>query len=102
MGERMVQCVKLGQELPGLDESTPDGSQALRMALLLGGPEMRQRVQERVSAKAWAMWKDMMMMVINEYRLDPTSDASNEVLRKHMEAFLFGTGEQVPGYTPPK
>lgn len=102
MGERMVQCAKLGQELPGLDESTPDGSQALRMALLLGGPEMRQRVQEHVSAKAWAMWKDMMLMVINEYRLDPTSDASNEVLRKHMEAFLFGAGAEIPGYTPPK
>jgi Fe-S cluster biosynthesis and repair protein YggX len=102
MGERMVQCVKLGQELPGLDESTPEGSQALKMALLLGGPQMRDVVRDRVSAKAWAMWKDMMMMVINEYRLDPTSDASNEVLRKHMESFLFGEGEEIPGYSPPK
>ena len=72
MAQRTVKCAKLGKELPGLDESTSEGSQALRMGLLLGGPELRQRIHDHVSAEAWSLWKDRMMMVINEYRLDPT------------------------------
>lgn len=101
MGQRMVQCAKLGRELPGLDESTPEGERALRVAQLVGGPELRQRVRDHISAEAWKLWTDFMRMVINEYRLDPTSDASNAVLNEHMEAFLFGTPEDIPGYVPP-
>lgn len=102
MAERMIKCALLGKELPGLDESTPEGDQALKMALLLGGPELRQRLYDHVSAEAWSRWKDRMLMVINEYRLDPTSDEANPVLREHMEAFLFGKGRDIPGYVPPK
>ena len=102
MAERMVHCAKLGRELPGLDESTPEGGRALRMAQLIGGPTMRQRVHDQVSAEAWNLWKERMLMVINEYRLDPTSDSSNAVLREHMEAFLFGNAAEIPNYVPPK
>jgi Fe-S cluster biosynthesis and repair protein YggX len=98
----MVQCAKLGRELPAIDENTPDGRSALKMAQLLGGAELRQRVQDQISAQAWAMWKDHMRMVVNEFRLDATSDASNAVLREQLEAFLFGPGGQVPGYVPPE
>lgn len=101
MAAKTVKCVKLGRELPGLDEETPAGSQALRMCLLFGGPELRDRVHAQVSARAWEMWTDHMRLVINEYRLDPTSDESNEILRKHMEAFFFGRPQEVPGYVPP-
>jgi Fe-S cluster biosynthesis and repair protein YggX len=101
MAQRTVQCAKLGKELPGLDDSTPDGNQALKMALLLGGPELRQRVHDHISVDAWSLWKDRMLMIINEYRLDPTSDASNAVLREHMEAFLFGESKHIPNYVPP-
>ena len=90
MTSRNVRCAKLGKELPGLDESTPEGRAALKMALLLGGSQMRQRVHDHVSAEAWKMWKDHMLMVVNEYGLDATSDESNAVLREHLEAFLFG------------
>jgi len=102
MPQRTVQCAKLGQDLPGLDESTPDGAQALKMSLLLGGAALRDRVRDHVSAEAWGLWKDHMRMVINEYHLDPTSDESNTVLREHMEAFFFGGEQRVPGYVPPK
>jgi Fe-S cluster biosynthesis and repair protein YggX len=102
MAERTVTCAKLGKELPALDETTPDGRSALKMAQLLGGPEMKQRVHDHVSAQAWQMWKDHMRMVINEYRLDPTSDDANPVLAQAMEQFLFGPGGEVPGYTPPQ
>jgi Fe-S cluster biosynthesis and repair protein YggX len=101
MAARTVKCAKLGRDLPALDEETPPGRQALKMALLLGGPEMQRRVREHVSAEAWKLWTEFMLMVINDYRLDPTSPDSNAVLAKQMEAFLFGESEQIPGYTPP-
>lgn len=102
MSTRTVHCAKLGRELPALDEAAPEGREALKLALLLGGPAFRQRVLDHVSVEAWKMWKDHMRMVINEFRLDPTSAASNAVLREQMEAFLFGPGSHVPGYVPPK
>ena len=102
MATRIVHCAKLGQDLPGLDEATPEGRSALKLALLLGGPAMRQRVQEQVSAEAWRMWKDHMLMVVNEYGLDATSDEANAVLAEQMEAFLFGEAPGVPGYVPPE
>jgi Fe-S cluster biosynthesis and repair protein YggX len=102
MTQQMVQCAKLGRELPGLDEATPQGQRALRMAQLLGGPELRQRVHEHISAEAWNLWQDRMLMVINEYHLDPTSDTSNPVLKEHMVAFLFGSAKDIPNYVPPK
>ncbi len=102
MAARTVHCAMLGHDLPGLDEDTPAGARALRMALLFGGPALKQRVQEQVSAEAWKQWLDRMLLVVNEFRLDPTSDASNPVLREHLEAFLFGAGKQVPNYQPPR
>src|SRR5947207_1654089 len=102
MAAPVVKCAKLGKELPGIDPSTPEGSQALRMALLLGGREMQQRIRETISAQAWSQWKDHMLMVMNEYRLDPTSEEANKVLRAHMESFLFGETPEIPNYVPPK
>lgn len=102
MSERTVQCARLGRTLPALDETTPEGSQALKMALLLGGPKLRDRIRDSVSAEAWGQWKDYMLMVINEYRLDPTSDESNAILRERMEAFLFGQERPVDNYQPPQ
>jgi len=101
MATRTVKCAKLKQKLPGLDPDTPEGDRALRMALLVGGPELRQRVRDSISARAWEMWTEHMLMVVNEYQLDPTSDEANKVLRPHMEAFLFGEAKQIPGYVPP-
>ncbi len=102
MAAKTVKCAKLKQELPGLDPDTPEGDRALKMVLLIGGPELRQRVQGSVSAKAWAMWTDHMLMVVNEYQLDPTSDEANKVLKPHMEAFFFGEQASIPGYVPPQ
>lgn len=99
---KTVMCVKLQKELPGIDDSTPDGQQALKMALLFGGPALKDRVEEGVSLEAWGLWKDHMLMVMNEFRLDPTSDDSNSVLAEQMEQFFFGDATQVPGYVPPE
>lgn len=100
MSERTVHCAKLGKDLPGLDETTPDGRSALKMAQLLGGPELRTRIHDHISAEAWKMWKDHMLMVVNEFQLDATSEAANPILREQLEAFLFGPGQNVPGYMP--
>jgi Fe-S cluster biosynthesis and repair protein YggX len=101
MAGRNVMCAKLGRELPAIDETTPEGQQALRMVLMIGGRELQQKVHSRVSAEAWKLWKDQMVMIFNEFRLDPTSEQANQVLRQFMEAFFFGEGAAIPNYVPP-
>jgi Fe-S cluster biosynthesis and repair protein YggX len=102
MAVKTVKCVKLGKELPGIDATTPKGDQTLRMCRLFGGTALVHRVLENVSAQAWELWTGHMRMVMNEYRLDPTSDESNQILRHHMEAFFFGQEQQVPNFVPPE
>lgn len=100
MAEKMVRCAKLGQELPGLDENTPEGRSALKYCLVVGGAELRDRVRDHVSAEAWKQWTDYQVMVVNEYRLDPMSDQSNAILKTHMESFFFGQQTAIPNWTP--
>ncbi|MFN0136856.1 MAG: Fe(2+)-trafficking protein, partial [Phycisphaerae bacterium] len=102
MSAKTVMCAKLKQELPALDESTPDGDRARRMLLLIVGKEMQLRVMQNVSAQAWGLWTDHMRMLMNEYRLDPTSEEANKVLRPHMESFFFGEQQAVPNFVAPK
>lgn len=101
MATRTVKCAKLKQELPAIDRQTPAGDRALKLALLIGGPDLQQRIHDSVSAKAWEMWTDHMLMVVNEYHLDPASPEANGVLKPHMEAFFFGQRQQPPGCVPP-
>lgn len=101
MAAPTVKCVKLGQELPGLDPDSSDGRQALKMATMIAGRDFADRLRQGVSAKAWDLWKNHMVMVINEYRLDPMSPESNKVLRAHMEAFFFGEQKPIDNYVPP-
>lgn len=82
MSQRMVNCSKLGREAPGL------------AAPPFGG-ELGQLIYDRVSAEAWAMWKDdLMIKVINEYRLDMTNPEHYNALIEQMKAFLnLGSGQ---------
>lgn len=85
---RMVQCVKLKQELPGLDSPPIPG-------------ELGQRVYENVSSQAWKQFEDYFLMVINENRLDMMDDATNEIFFQQIEAFLFkDTAKPPEGYVP--
>jgi Fe-S cluster biosynthesis and repair protein YggX len=87
-GERMVKCVKLGQELPGLTAPPWPG-------------ELGQRIYEQVSAKAWKMWEDRMRMILNEYHLMPWQKEAQDMMARAMEEFLFGeSGSLPPGHTP--
>ena len=90
MAERMVQCAKLGKELPGLDE-------------LPFEDELGQRFFNSISQQAWEMWAEHLKMVINEYRLNPGTMEAQELILKQMEQFFFGDGTQLPpDYVPPE
>ena len=87
-GVRMVHCVKLGQDLPGLNEPPWPG-------------ELGQRIYEHVSARGWKMWEDRMKMILNEYRLMPWQKEAQDLVARAMEEFFFSENAAVPpGYTP--
>ena len=87
---RMVMCVKLGRELPGLDEPPFDGP-------------LGQRIYESVSEEAWRQWGEYCKMILNEYRLNPAHKEAQEVIVKYMEDFFFGQGAALPAeYVPPE
>lgn len=78
-----VQCVKLGREADGLEKPP------------IKGP-LGQRVFENVSAEAWRMWLEHSKMLINEYRLDLTSENGQKIWFTEMEKFFFGEGSAAP------
>ena len=87
---RLVFCLKLQEELPGLDTPPWPG-------------EIGQRIYDGISARAWKLWEDRQKMVLNEYRLLPWQKEGQELIRKHMEEFLFGDNAALPpGYVPPQ
>ncbi len=86
---RTVHCVKLGQDLPGLDRPPYPGN-------------LGQRIYAHVSQQAWQMWIQQQTMLINEYRLTPVDPKAREFLEREMEAFFFGRGSAAPpDYQPP-
>ena len=85
---RKVQCVKLKQELPGLDAPPWPG-------------ELGQRIYHQVSAEAWRMWEERMRMILNEYRLLPFQKEAQQLIARQMEDFFFGEGTALPpDYVP--
>ncbi len=89
-GPRMVRCVKLQKELPGLDTPPWPG-------------ELGQRVYENVSAEAWKLWEERMTMILNEYRLMPWQKEAQKLVAKAMDDFFFGESSALPpDYVPPQ
>ena len=87
---RMVQCVKLNKEAPGLDYVTYPG-------------ELGKRIYEDVSKEAWQQWLKQQTMLINENRLSPLEPRARQFLEAEMEKFFFGEGSQAPeGFVPDK
>ena len=86
---RMVQCRKLGRELPGLGfKPFPN--------------DLGQRIFDSVSQEAWRMWLEHFKMIMNEYRLSPADPRTNEILFQQAEQFFFGEGAALPpDYVPP-
>ena len=90
MAQRMVKCIKLGKELPGLSEPPFDN-------------ELGQRIFENVSEDAWRMWVEHLKMVMNEYRLNLADREAQRRVKQYLEDFFFGSGTTTPppDFVPP-
>jgi Fe-S cluster biosynthesis and repair protein YggX len=77
----VVQCAKLGEELPALDRPP------------FPGP-LGQRVYEEVSKYAYKLWQDQARLIINHYGLNMADPRAQEFLFEQMEAFLFEEGAE--------
>lgn len=87
---RMVQCVKLGRELPGLDRLPPVPG------------ELAQRIYDNVSAEAWQMWQAHATLLMNHYGLNMADPKTRKALQEEMEEFFFGENARVPeGWVDP-
>ena len=76
MTTRTVTCAKLGIEAEGLATPPFPG-------------ELGQSIFNNVSKQEWEMWQDnVMIKVINEYRLDMTNEEDFALLITQMCAFL--------------
>jgi Fe-S cluster biosynthesis and repair protein YggX len=101
MAERLVNCVKLQKEAPGIDAESMQGQVALDMVQSVGGEALRQRIYDEVSWEAWQQWLARLTMIMNETRLNIADPEADEVIREQMEAFFFGDGGDLPsGYVP--
>jgi Fe-S cluster biosynthesis and repair protein YggX len=86
---RLVQCVLLKREAPGLDRAPYPG-------------ELGQRIYDQVSKEAWSRWIAHQTMLMNEYRLTPVEPKARKFLESEMEKFFFGSGSMAPeGFKPP-
>lgn len=87
-GPRIVYCIKLGRELPGLDRPPMPG-------------ELGQRIYEQISKQAYDMWEAQRTLIINHYNLNMADPESRKILREQMEEFFFGADAQMPeGWAP--
>lgn len=88
--ERIVHCVKLDKDLPGLAKPPVPG-------------ELGQMIYEKVSKEAFKMFMDYFKIIVNEYRIDLTSPESDKIFADQMKEFFFGKGGEMPGqFTPGK
>ncbi|HEY8598488.1 MAG TPA: oxidative damage protection protein [Thermomicrobiales bacterium] len=85
---RMVNCVKLGRELPGLEKPPFPGA-------------LGQRIYDNVSAEAWRQWQAQLTIMINHYGLNLLDPETRRMLDEQMEEFFFGAQPEMPeGWTP--
>ena len=86
---RMVNCIKLGREAPGLDFQPYPG-------------ELGKRIFDNVSKEAWQAWLKHQTMLVNENRLNLADASARQYLARQMDRYFFGEGAERPaGYVPP-
>jgi Fe-S cluster biosynthesis and repair protein YggX len=84
---RMVYCVKLKRELPGLEKPPFPG-------------ELGKRIYEHISQQAYNMWPAQQVLIINHYGLNMADPESRKILREQMEDFFFGEAQMPAGWEP--
>lgn len=72
----MVDCVKMGEKLEGLDFAPFPG-------------ELGEKIFESVSKEAWKQWLNQQTILINEYRLSSLDPKARTFLQEEMQKFLF-------------
>lgn len=80
---RTVHCIKLGIDADGLEKPP------------FKGP-LGEKLFANVSARAWRTWLDHSKMLINEFRLDLTSEAGQRIWMTECEKYFFGDGSELP------
>jgi Fe-S cluster biosynthesis and repair protein YggX len=80
---RTVHCIKLDCDSEGLEKPPFKGS-------------LGERIFQNVSAQAWRIWLDHSKMLINEFRLDLTSEAGQRIWMTECEKYFFGDGSELP------
>lgn len=75
----LVDCARLGQELPALENPPFPG-------------ELGERIYENISKLAWSMWQQQATLIINHYGLNMADPRAQEFLMEQMEEFFFGEG----------
>jgi len=86
---RTVYCIKLKEELEGLDRPPLPS-------------EIGKRIFKEVSKQAWADWQKHQTMLMNENRLNMADLRARQYLLRQMENYFFGDGTtaKIAGYTP--
>lgn len=79
----MVHCIRLGQDAEGLDKPPFKG-------------ELGQRIFESISKQGWRAWLEHSKMLINEFRLDLTSEQGQRIWMTECERYFFGEGSAKP------
>jgi Fe-S cluster biosynthesis and repair protein YggX len=79
----MVNCVKLGKELPGVIYKPFNN-------------ELGQKIYDSVSQEAWRMWLEHSKMIVNEYRVDLAAAQGQKLMLEQAEKYFFGEGAQLP------
>lgn len=78
-----VKCIKLGCESDALDKPPFKG-------------ELGQRVFDNVSKEGWRLWLEHSKILINEYRLDLTSEQGQKLWMTELEKYFWGEGSELP------
>lgn len=78
---RIVKCIKLQEELEGLDFPPIPG-------------ELGEKIYNHVSKTAWQNWLNHQTMIINENRLNLADDASRKYLRQQLEFYFFTAADK--------
>ena len=91
MSDRMVQCKKLGKQLPGLSRRPYKN-------------ELGERLFNEISKEAWDMWLKDSVRLINTYRVDLASPEGQSFMLKQC-AIYFGYEDgdvASTAWTPPE
>ncbi len=76
MSNRTVVCSKYEEEMEGLEKPPFAGA-------------LGQAIYEKVSKKAWELWKEEVeLKILNEYRLNMGDKKDYEILLEQMKAFF--------------